>query len=289
MSAMFSRLPAAIVAAAVFALLLHGPIPQWADYHDFADQALRFGLPHAADVISNLGFALVGLWGFAALRPRRHDPSLRDGWFGYRLFLLGLLLTAAGSAYYHLAPDNARLVWDRLPIALACAGLLAGVRAELVGPKGAQEAARRDAALLALFAVVSVAWWHFTERSGAGDLRPYVLLQALPLVLIPLWQAIYRAPRRDRLWFGLAITLYVAAKAAELSDHAVADHLIVITGHTLKHLMATAAAAVLVARLIQRLREFPGAAPQPGGNLLHRTKTNDTPSHPAHQRPLSTS
>ena len=60
----------------------------------------------------------------------RADASLNAGRHGYRLFLVGLLLTAFGSGLYHLAPDNARLVWDRLPIALACAGLLAAVRAE---------------------------------------------------------------------------------------------------------------------------------------------------------------
>ncbi|MDM5181921.1 hypothetical protein PO883_32625 [Massilia sp. DJPM01] len=39
---------------------------------------------------------------------------------------LGFLLiglTAFGSSWYHLAPDDTRLVWDRLPIALACVSL----------------------------------------------------------------------------------------------------------------------------------------------------------------------
>lgn len=244
------RLPTLITLGAAGVLLVHGPIQQWPDYHDFADRSVRFGLPHAADVLSNAGFAAVGLWGLVRLRPLRRHPQLRDGWPGYRLFLLGLILTAIGSAYYHLAPDNSRLVWDRLPIALACGGLLAAVRAE--GRNGIE--ASRDAALLALFAVLSVAWWHFTDRTGQGDLRPYLLLQTLPLVLIPLWQSIHAAPWRDRLWFGVALLLYVAAKAAEVLDHQVAAELGWISGHTLKHLLATGAAAVLVDRLVRRLR-----------------------------------
>jgi len=32
---------------------------------------------------------------------------------------VGLRLTAVGSAYHHLAPDNQRLSWDRLPMTLA--------------------------------------------------------------------------------------------------------------------------------------------------------------------------
>jgi len=44
------------------------------------------------------------------------------------------------------------------------------------------------AAWLALVAILSVGWWYFTELSGAGDLRPYLLLQGRPILLIPLWQ-----------------------------------------------------------------------------------------------------
>jgi hypothetical protein len=248
MNRLLHSLPTLITVGAALLLLLHGPIPQLPDYHAFADRTLRFGLPHAADVLSNIGFALVGLWGFARLRPLRHEAALRAGWHGYRLFLLGLVLTAIGSAFYHLAPDNARLVWDRLPIALACAGLLAAVRSELrPGSDGS-----RDAALLALLAVLSVAWWHFTELRGEGDLRPYILLQALPIVLIPLWQGIHGAPRGDRLWFGSALLIYVLAKATELLDHQIAAQLGWISGHTLKHLLATAAAAAIVLRLSRR-------------------------------------
>ena len=111
---------------------------------------------------------------------------------GYQLFLGALLLTACGSTFYHLAPDNWRLIWDRLPIALACAGLLVAARAELIAGVNP----RREAAVLALFAVASVAWWYVTEQRGHGDLRPYLLLQGLPLILIPLYQGTASDPRR---------------------------------------------------------------------------------------------
>ena len=207
-------------------------------------------MPHAADVLSNLGFAFVALWGLFALWPQRRHPALAAGWPGYRLFLVGLLLTAVGSSFYHLAPDNARLVWDRLPIALACAGLLAAVGAETrAGAHGA-----RRAFWLMLCAVASVGWWRYTDLHGAGDLRPYLLLQGLPIILIPVWQAIHRAPRADRLWFGAALLLYVFAKYAELHDHQLLLVLGWISGHTLKHLLATAATALIVGRLAQRLQ-----------------------------------
>lgn len=234
--------PAIITIGISAAFALHGRIAQPAHYNDFADHSALFGIPHAGDVLSNAGFALVAIWGWLALWPHRHSDQLRAGWPGYRLFLIGLFLTAFGSAFFHLAPCNDRLTWDMLPIALAGAGLLVGVRGDTRGGSKANI----EAIGLGLFATASVAWWVMTDRHGAGDLRPYLLLQILPLVLIPLWQSIDRAPRTERIAFATAIGLYVVAKIAEVLDHPIADTLGFVSGHTLKHLIATAATAAVV-------------------------------------------
>lgn len=164
--------------------------------------------------------------------------------------MVALVLTAMGSSYYHLAPDNARLVWDRLPIALACAGLLVGVRAE----NGAGINAPLWALLLGAGGALSVGWWYATEQLGQGDLRPYLLLQLLPLVLIPLWHAIHRAPRQVRIAFGMAVILYGMAKAAELNDHAIFASIRWLSGHTIKHGLAALASCILVHHLIARVQ-----------------------------------
>lgn len=253
------RLPA-VVALIVAALMLrHGPIAQLAHYHEFADQNRLLGIPHFADVMSNLGFALVALWGWHVLAPASGSESLRHGWVGYRLFLVGVFLTACGSSYYHLAPDNGSLLWDRLPIALSCAGLLAGVWSDVW-----QKRADALVIVLGVFAVISVLWWRFTDQSGVGDLRPYLYLQALPLLLIPLWQWAHRSPGAERLAFGLAIAFYVLAKWAELNDHAIATALGCMTGHTLKHLLATAAVWMVVMRLRRRIGENKSGAKSTG-------------------------
>lgn len=244
--------PILITALCILAMIVQGPIPQTENYHAFADETSFLGIPHARDVLSNLGFACVGLWGLLGLWRHRRHPGIARGWPGYALFLMGLILTAFGSAYYHWLPDNARLVWDRLPIALVCAGLLAAVWAQTALPPGR---AGIVTGLLALYAVLSVLWWYWTELNGQGDLRPYLLLQILPILLIPLWQAIHRTPAVERLWFGAALLLYVLAKLAEVNDHgllAATDS--ALSGHTLKHLLATAAAAALVYRLLQAVR-----------------------------------
>ena len=249
MNRLSHHLPLAVVALAALAMALHGPIGQLTDYHHFADASTWLGIPHAGDVLSNAIFALVALWGLVVLAPQRTDPAQADGAAGYGLFLVALLATAFGSTWYHLAPDNARLVWDRLPIALACAGLLAGVWGDTRGRDSG-----RAALLLALYAAASVAWWRLTDLAGADDLRPYVLLQGAPMLLVPWWQMQARRPARERLAFGAALALYALAKAAELNDHALAA-LLPMTGHTLKHLLAGGAAAAIVGALVARGRE----------------------------------
>ncbi|MGY4313277.1 hypothetical protein [Bradyrhizobium sp. JR3.5] len=234
--------PTIITIGIIAAFAVHGRIAQPPHYNDFADHSAVFGLPHAGDVLSNIGFALVAISGWLALRPHRDSDRLRAGWPGYRLFLIGLLLTAFGSAFFHLAPGNGRLTWDMLPIALAGAGLLIGVR----GDTQPEAKTNIEAIALALYAAASVAWWVTTDRHGAGDLRPYLLLQVLPLILIPLWQSIHRAPRAERIAFATAMALYVVAKITEVLDHQIANTLQFVSGHTLKHLIATAATAAIV-------------------------------------------
>jgi hypothetical protein len=240
------RIPLLILALAVAAMALYGPIAQLPHYHDFADARTWLGIPHAADVLSNVAFAAVALWAAWRLRSPGVRAGLGDALPGLLVFVLALALTTAGSACYHWAPGNARLVWDRLPIALACAGLLDAMYART----HAGRMPWRLPGLLA-FAVASVAWWAWTQAHGMGDLRPYLLLQGAPLVLVPVWQAAGRAPRPERLAFGVAIALYVVAKVFEIADAPVLAATGLVSGHTLKHLVAAAAAAVIVAMLLR--------------------------------------
>jgi len=242
--------PVGLVALAAVAMAVHGPIAQLDHYHEFADTRALLGLPNAGDVLSNAGFLLVGGWGLWALRDPARRHALRSAATGFTVFFAALVLTALGSAWYHLAPDNARLVWDRIPIVLACGGLIAGYYADT---HDAPNAIALNVAL-AIAAVASVAWWSFTDRSGIGDLRPYLLMQAAPLLLVPAWQALAGSPRSERIAFGLVIALYAAAKAAELGDRTIYEALGFISGHTLKHLLATAASALLAASIVRKSR-----------------------------------
>src|SRR5262249_44770216 len=102
--------------------------------------------------------------------------------------------------------------------------------------------------------IASVLYWYATEKSGAGDLRPYIFLQAAAIILVPAWLLTGGAPRGDQAAFALAIGLYVLAKLAELADRAVFDALGFMSGHTLKHHLSVAASLVIVGRLGWRTR-----------------------------------
>lgn len=243
------HLPLGVSIALAAGLLIHGPIAQLENYHGFADARSWVNLPNAANVLSNLAFAAIGLWGLLRVWPRRGTGAMAQTWPGHLLFLSALILTALGSAFYHWAPDDHRLVWDRLPIALICAGLLSGTYAELRPASNG----RLHATLLSVAAALSVAWWYVGTRDGAGDLRPYLFLQVLPMLLLPLWQWIYRAPRFDRWAVAAALAFYGLARLAELADHGIMTLTgAIMSGHTLKHLLAAAATGALAWRIVRR-------------------------------------
>jgi len=177
-------------ALAVLAFLLP-PIAQPPAYHDFADRRACFGLPNCLDTGSNALFVLAGLVGLRFLsgtaRPIFSDAREEAP---YRLFFLAVILVGFASAYYHLAPEHARLAWDRGAMALAFMAWFAAILGERVDVA----LARRLLPVLVAAGLASVAWWLWSEAQGRGDLRAYLLMQAAPMLLTPL--LLWRTPPR---------------------------------------------------------------------------------------------
>lgn len=238
-----------LLALAAFAVILFSgpPIPQDAVYHHMADTRPVLGIANGLNVVSNVPFALVGIFGLVEVSRRRggegegHDERLLGP---YVVLLLGTALTALGSGYYHLAPDNARLVWDRLPMTFVCAGLLTVVLAECVS----SQAARRLFWPVLASAAASVGYWRWSELQGAGDLRPYVLVQYGSLFAIALMLVLFPGRLRGQRDLITGLIAYGLAKGFEMADapiFALTGH--VVSGHTLKHLVAAAGLACVVA------------------------------------------
>ena len=223
-------------------LFLLPTLTQPAAYHAFADTRPWLGLPNALDVLSNLPFLLAGLFGLrAALRlaPAPHGAC----WLA---FFGGVSLVAFGSAFYHLAPSDASLVWDRLPMTFAFTSLFAAVLGETVSAR----LGRRLLLPLVLAGAVAVLWWQ-----RRGDLRPYFAVQALALAGVPALLALFPKRESGRGWLVAGLGCYALAFAAEQSDRAVfAFTGSALSGHSLKHLLAALACAAVVAMLHIRQR-----------------------------------
>ena len=229
------------VAAGVVAMMFVPPIAQDQAYHQFADTRAWLGIPRFADVASNLPFVLVGIAGLALLpRFRLLDP--RERWM-WGVHFACHLLTGLGSAWYHAAPDDARLVWDRLPLTGVIMSLAAIVASERVGVT----AGWRLLGPLLATGVASMLLWRAT-----GDLRLYALVQFGPMICLPL-AILLLPPRYTRgAGYGWAIGLYAAAKACEILDRPIFEAVGAVSGHTLKHLLAGVAAAALLVMAARR-------------------------------------
>ncbi len=240
-------LAATAVAAVVWAFL-SPRIPQDPAYHLFADHRTILGVPNAFDVLSNLAFAVVGFLGLRSILSGRaafRDPRERWPWL---VLFIGVTLTCLGSAWYHLTPTNHTLVWDRLPMAIGFMGLLAALISERISPR----AGLLLLGPLVLAGMASVLYWHFTEQAGVGDLRPYYVVQFYPLAAIPFLLVLFPASHSGTWIYVVALGAYVAAKVTEKADAAIFRVGGVVSGHTLKHLLAAAGIGALAWMLARR-------------------------------------
>jgi hypothetical protein len=241
----------AAVVAVIAMLLPPIPQPQW--YHVFADQRRFLGIPNFNNVASNFPFAAVGLWGLVFLmrascwQDGRRFLDRRERW-PYSMVFVGLILTAAGSSYYHLQPDNTALVWDRLPMVIVMMSLLTAIVAERVSLR----AGLVLMPLLVFMGLSSVLQWRMSEVRGAGDLRFYAAVQLYSVLFLVIALLLPSRYTRGR---DLAIVagFYVLAKILEALDRPIFDLGHFVSGHTLKHL-AAAGAGYWILRMLRKRR-----------------------------------
>ncbi len=219
-----------VVSGIVVAML--GRIPQSAAYHNFADSRSLLGFANTLDVLSNVLFVVAGLFG-VVLVLKRSSALTNDQRWAYGTLFAGLILTGFGSGYYHLAPDNQRLVWDRLPMTIAMAGFITALVVDRFGSR-----------LLWLLPVTlvlgigSVLQWNWSEQQGHGDLRWYGLYQGLTILIGVALLIFFVSRRIGTCEFVIATIGNVAAKLLEALDKPIYHLGGVVSGHTLKHLSA---------------------------------------------------
>lgn len=229
----------------VVLMIVTPAIPQAESYHDFADQRKFLGIPNCLNVISNFPFLVVGLVGLILCYHGNYfQLSLQGELWGWTCFFIGVMAVAFGSGYYHLKPNDARLVWDRLPMTIAFTSLIAIFIIERVDSRKGT----LSIIPLLLVGVISIMYWRFFD-----DLRPYALVQFVPCIALPLMTILLPPMYTHSTYWLWAAVFYLLAKIEEAEDNPIykLTHEIV-SGHTLKHLFAAMVPVFLILMLAKR-------------------------------------
>lgn len=232
----------AVSLCTIILIALLDPIPQDLNYHRFVDTRPFTSIPNFLNVFSNLPYLFVGIVGFQLyLNKTTHRPDLSWG-----IFFVGVFLVGFGSSYYHLHPNNATLVWDRLPMTIGFMGLFVALLSEWFSPK-----LKIILLPMCLLGIYSVYYWQQTD-----DLRLYAWIQFFPLLFIVLAGILYKpnVPYVKYIYMGLAF--YILSKLFEYFDGSI--HTLsaeVISGHTLKHFAAAYATYCIYLMLLKRTQD----------------------------------
>ncbi|MSQ53479.1 MAG: alkaline phytoceramidase [Betaproteobacteria bacterium] len=243
------RLVGALLGLGIIAAIIAGPL-QLPGYINFADSRDCLGVPNFGNVASNLGFLLVGLYGLWRLQMPR-APAFGENFevLVYRCLFSGVVLTAMGSAYFHWAPNDARLFWDRLPMTVVLMSLLCATFAERIS----LAFARAWFVPLLILGPAAALHWRWTVSMGAEDLRVYGLAQFLTLLMVVVLHAF---PSRYRCapWVLWGLAIYGLAKFFEVND---VNTLLLtggaISGHSVKHLVAALSLLCIALSLDRRV------------------------------------
>lgn len=232
------------------------------NYHHFADSRALLVIENAADALSNLAFFVVGVMGIAFLRRERRGSSrfaASEEMRPYWVFFAAIAMTSVGSAYYHLAPDAARLVWDRLPMTVAFMSLVAAVIAERINVR----AGNRLLVPLVALGVASVIYWRVSALAGAENLRPYLAVQFGSMAVILMIAALFPSRYTHGGALFYVATAYAAAKILESFDGEIYALGHWASGHTLKHLAAAAGVYLILRSLERRAPRYPAMVNPP--------------------------
>jgi len=273
--------PAAVLTLMISAFFLFvEPIPQPQAYHDFADKrrflcschastegfflppgAQRrrggFVVPNFGDVASNVVIFAGGIYGLVALHwydYNRRDDAEEEGveaedpireWqlkVCLPTFFSSTVVISAGSTYYHWAPSNGSLVWDRLPMTLAFVSVFCFMLEEYMPTVGMGQSLLQPLLGVGVF---SVGYWHRYD-----DLRLYALVQFLPLMAIAALLVCSRPRHGGAMQQTMGLMCYAVAKACEDRDYEIFSWTNkTISGHSLKHVFAGLASVSIASML----------------------------------------
>ena len=232
-------------------------IPVSKSYHEFADSRSCMGIPNFGDVISNFPFALFGFLGVLTVIKMSGEKIFLKWYHSwpYLIFFCAVILVSLGSSYYHLDPSNGRLYLDRAPILIGFICLFTAFFADRIN---------QHIGIFLLFPFLLILGcgaflWDLSHLHAGGDLRFYALMQIYAFVALPLicWFFPKNTYTSNRHLY-LILSWYALAKVFEVYDQKIFESLAgLISGHTLKHFVASIAVFVVIGMLRRAKRSLP--------------------------------
>ncbi|VVH50563.1 hypothetical protein BPUTSESOX_1189 [uncultured Gammaproteobacteria bacterium] len=212
-------------------MFLQDPMPQSVKYHSFVDDRGIFGVVNFYNVISNFPFLLVGIYAIMLLKNNRLNISDNIKYMYYTMFF-GVIMVFFGSSYFHLDVRHETLFLDRLPMVIVFMALFSIVISEFISLKIGKKLFIPLVAL-GLFTII---YWIVGESYGSGDLRWYILVQFLPMLITPIILLNFKRKSAKAYWYLLLF--YVFAKLFEHFDGQIFELFGFISGHSIKHIVA---------------------------------------------------
>ncbi|KAL3744483.1 hypothetical protein ACJRO7_013706 [Eucalyptus globulus] len=233
----------------LFLMLATPKIPYSPKHHVYADMRNFLGVPNTLNVITNFPFLIVGVLGFVlCLQGSYFNVSLQGEILGWTLFYAGIAGVAFGSAYYHLKPDDSRLVWDTLPMMIAYSSLFSSFLVERVGKRTGLS----FLSLLLFFSFLSAAY----ERTF-NDLRLRMMFQLIPCVVIPFMTLLFPPKYTHSRYWLWAAGIYLLSKFEAFADRRIYHaNSYIISGHSLEHLCLAMLPVLLTMMLLNRTLRF---------------------------------
>lgn len=231
----------AMTLAIAMGLLTWGPIVLQADAHDYADGRSLFGVTNGVNAAFCLPMLAAGVWGWRAVNRGGWPSTLKTPW---RWCFACIAVTAGSALCYHLAPGAHSYLLAQSAAAASFILLLCSFLAERVHARfGSRRACATALAVAGLAAALS-------SLAASTDLRPLLLLQLLPVLLIPAGALSLPGLHTRKSDWLLILGLYALARASDLGDDSV---LLatggVISGHALMHLCMAGVAAWFAYRI----------------------------------------
>lgn len=221
-------------------LLAWGPVLLHASAHHYADLRSLAGLANGINVLFCLPMLLTGMWGWRALGRSAWPVALQTPW---RWFFACVAVSAGLAAAYHLAPGDVGYLAAQAVAAGGFTLLLCGFLAERVDPRFGSRVACLAALGLAGLAACLAA------LGSAPDVRPLLLLQLLPVLLIPAGALSLSGRHTSTADWLVMLGLYALARLSDVGDAAVLRFTGgAVSGHALMHLCLAGVAAWLAYR-----------------------------------------